>query len=617
MNEAFKTVLKDYLKRAETDYALLLNGAWGSGKTYFIKNTISNEVENVVCPSTITDKGKEKKYTPIYVSLYGASSIEDIKDRMFYAIRPEFKWVGIIANKVCSVSEFIPEYGSTIKNIFTFKDKEKQSLRKIVSDCTNKVFFFDDLERIDINKIDIQSVLGYINSLAEHNHYKIVVIANEKEVSADYKQFKEKTIRFSFEFCPSISEIFDSVCDKYNGNREYKKFLKEQKTDILDILHSGDCNNIRTLIFITDVFQQIFEKISGDYSNEINQCLLFPFAIIAIESKDGKTKEELIKALNSYDSWFLQGGVSQNANQTEKYDNILYNKYRRFRNSHYIIFYNELYDLVYDGYVPEDDLERMITMVRNECQNCIETEEIKLVYRIIEWEKIPDDEFNDVVNSINTNIKSNKYSLKELFEIYAAYVRIEALEIEGFQITEEVTDIFKSAINVAMRKQPYYPSYFETQVPIWGINEKSKAQEKYAKLRKYAFEINQRLKEESFSNEKRKILNWLSNSDSERLSTFIYDRSNKKLLMQIPPQDIINAITSANTETKRIFSLCLTVFFPDDSNDLSQNDIDFLKGFKSALDDYLNKQTTRKPSLAYLYEIQLYIGNIIVRNANG
>lgn len=611
MSEAFKSVLKDYLKRAETDYALLLNGAWGSGKTYFTKNTISNEVENVVCPSTITDKGKEKKYTPIYVSLYGASSIEDIKDRMFYAIRPEFKWVGIIANKVCSASELIPDFGSAIKNILKIKEKEKQSLREKLVDCTDKVFFFDDLERIDKGSIDIQAVLGYINSLAEHNHYKIVIIANEEVLDDSYKQFKEKTIRFSFEFCPSISEIFDSVCDKYVGNSEYKKFLKEQKTNILDILHSGDCNNVRTLIFITDVLQQIFEKISGDYSNEINKRLLYPFAIIAIEAKDGKSKEELKTALKSFNDWFLKGGASQDD------DSSLNEKYHRIKNTDYIIFYPELYDLVYDGYVPEKDMDQMITAVRKEYIDSIETEEKKLVYKIIEWEKIPDDEFNDVVNSINTNIKSNKYSLKELFEIYAAYVRIEALEIEGFQITEEVTDIFKSAINVVMRKQPYYPSYFEAQVPIWGINEKSKAQEKYAKLRKYAFETNKRLKEESVSNEKRKILNWLSNSDSERLSTFIYDRSNKNLLVQIPPQDLINAITSANAETKQIFSLCLTGFFPDDSNTLSPSDIEFLRGFKSALDDYLNKQTTRKPSLAYLYEIQLYIDNMIVRNANG
>ncbi|MFM7717389.1 MAG: P-loop NTPase fold protein, partial [Microcystis sp.] len=39
--EQIKTIFTEYLKKENTQYAILLNGAWGSGKTYFWKNELS------------------------------------------------------------------------------------------------------------------------------------------------------------------------------------------------------------------------------------------------------------------------------------------------------------------------------------------------------------------------------------------------------------------------------------------------------------------------------------------------------------------------------------------------------------------------------------------------
>ena len=192
MNEAIISVIKDYLKRKDTDYALMINGAWGSGKTVFIKNALKSEIEKINCPKQKNDN--DKKYQQLYVTLYGVSSIEEIKERIFYEVNPKYKWIEFISNKVVSATEAIPLAGSALRNIFSLNAKERESIRTAVTNYDDKVFFFDDLERVDKNKIDIQSVLGYINSLAEHNHYKIVVVANDEVLGDDYKQFKEKTI---------------------------------------------------------------------------------------------------------------------------------------------------------------------------------------------------------------------------------------------------------------------------------------------------------------------------------------------------------------------------------------------------------------------------------------
>ena len=51
----------------------------------------------------------------------------------------------------------------------------------------DKVLCFDDLERANVDVIDI---LGYINNFVEHDHIKTIIICNEKELSTKLKKFK-------------------------------------------------------------------------------------------------------------------------------------------------------------------------------------------------------------------------------------------------------------------------------------------------------------------------------------------------------------------------------------------------------------------------------------------
>lgn len=55
--------LLDYMK-ADCDYAYLLDGRWGSGKTYFVNHDLKNAL-------------KEKGFRLIHTSLYGKTSINE------------------------------------------------------------------------------------------------------------------------------------------------------------------------------------------------------------------------------------------------------------------------------------------------------------------------------------------------------------------------------------------------------------------------------------------------------------------------------------------------------------------------------------------------------------
>ncbi|NLB63155.1 MAG: hypothetical protein GX801_03490, partial [Fibrobacter sp.] len=77
-NQHIKEYLEYYLSFTEVPkYAVLLNGSWGIGKTFFIKNFLES-----------LDLNDNKKFKHVYVSLYGLTSLDEI-DTPVCQHRPE------------------------------------------------------------------------------------------------------------------------------------------------------------------------------------------------------------------------------------------------------------------------------------------------------------------------------------------------------------------------------------------------------------------------------------------------------------------------------------------------------------------------------------------------
>ena len=70
----------DYVRKPYTDYAVMLNGEWGSGKTYFWNNKLRSRLESI--------KVNGKNYKTIYMSLYGINSLEEISKKIFIVMNP-------------------------------------------------------------------------------------------------------------------------------------------------------------------------------------------------------------------------------------------------------------------------------------------------------------------------------------------------------------------------------------------------------------------------------------------------------------------------------------------------------------------------------------------------
>lgn len=68
MNKNIINFLNEYVKIPNPQYAIMLRGAWGCGKTFFIHQWMKQLSNN---------KDADKlEWQPIYVSLYGLTNIQ-------------------------------------------------------------------------------------------------------------------------------------------------------------------------------------------------------------------------------------------------------------------------------------------------------------------------------------------------------------------------------------------------------------------------------------------------------------------------------------------------------------------------------------------------------------
>ena len=177
MEDLVESIL-DYVRSDYTDYAVMINGEWGAGKTHFWNNKIKKKIESMQLNG--------KRYTTIYMSLYGISNLEEISKKIFIETTQLMdKNLRKFMNAHGQTS--IPEYAKTGLDMANLFGVTKNGDRVDYSDffsTDDKVLCFDDLERANVDVIDI---LGYINNFVEHDHIKTIIICNEKELSTKFK----------------------------------------------------------------------------------------------------------------------------------------------------------------------------------------------------------------------------------------------------------------------------------------------------------------------------------------------------------------------------------------------------------------------------------------------
>ena len=209
------SILKEIKYYIDTDfynYAVMIDGAWGSGKTYFVKNVLLKKIES-----------NEKRV--LYVSLYGISNIQELGKKLYldYLLKDKSKLVMEHTELVENVIGTIIDIGSPFMGKLGDIDIKERKIKNIVQNAVkhicpmkNCVLIFDDLERCDCS---IQDILGYINGFVEQAGMKVIIIANQEELR---KKIDAQTLAMQIRAVIGKDETLDFT---EPGNGQLVKYL--------------------------------------------------------------------------------------------------------------------------------------------------------------------------------------------------------------------------------------------------------------------------------------------------------------------------------------------------------------------------------------------------------
>lgn len=653
--------IANYIKNDKINYAIMIDGEWGSGKTFFVKKYILKNYIN-----------------SIYVSLYGVSSIEKLSKSIYFELlkskyirNPFFRLLQkIYNNKIVKMILFLPVKCTELiiyilKSLISLIIKSLSIIScsigvvnldinpsnldkidyygaiKLFKDINKYILVVDDLERCSI---PVEETLGFINDLVEHRNMKVIIVANEEEI--------DKTLSKNIEL-KTVSVLNDKI--DFSEIEDKKKKEKNHKKDIK--------KRIEYLYDENNKYKRIKEKLIGkvfEYTPELGE-VYFSLSYKYRDNEDFDeiltlTKDSVLEVmhnkrtnnLRTLDFYFdafeyiykCSKNIIDKCNIDKEY---IYNSITKSLinscitlkrgNDLPLLSFDRRFDYV--SYEKEDDLlysfNQYLTFdFINEylLYNRIEKSSIEITIKEFEQtncDKLPpDDPFNKLNNQIwfntssdidiiletlNNNIRAQKYNT----ELYSAIIRqISNIEAMGYDspIIEEIIQSIKENIRDGQENQFDNQTYF--------ANEKS-----------FSF-YSKHIKELSNVNTKTKIINnnnYLNTLLKEddwgiKLYNYINDNreeyyKNKRFFSEFNCEELLYKLFDSNIKDVYYFKYSIDVVYDlDRVNKYNDKDIDSLIQFTEKLKKMLKIRIGMDPMKYYPFKILIEKMNEIIEETS-
>ena len=625
LEELVESIL-DYVRADYTDYAIMINGEWGSGKTYFWNHKIKDKIESLQLNG--------RKYTTIYMSLYGISNLEEISKKIFIETT-QLMDKNLKKYMDSHHQTNIPEYAKTgldMANVFgVSKNGDKIDYERFFS-TDDKVLCFDDLERANVDVVDI---LGYINNFVEHDHIKTIIICNEKELATkfkssnlemktfiatylldkqgdlnktdkpmvekirekieyvfdkanDYERIKEKLIGETFEYAPKFNYIINGLLMRYENNKDLIRFLRENQNLIIATFNKSGTRNLRILKHALNDFSKVFENVNRLYPNtnlRVLQTMLIFTIAVSFEIKAGKiTKDKFvnIESNEEYKAILVSSRVLMDNRQfyIKEFDN---NYYFNFKSDYRFFKFIESYvrTRIFDMKALKKDMEAII--------NTIDTEKLPGYKRLLteEYWKISDEQFPGIIEEVLEDVKKGKLKLIEITKLFAYYSYFIKRGLVEKDI-KEVKQIFMNGMDIAYKTSVYCDNVEEELSRIGIDNTSSQEMEE---ILNYFTVLNSKLEEKMYKEKADDIFKCIP----IKMELF-YDRFDNEC-MEFPIFKYYDAyrmfqrITCAsNEDIVRIKEILIDR--AKKNSDKLKEEYNFMKQLKKALEDYCRGKET-------------------------
>ena len=532
----------------------------------------------------------------------------------------------------------IPEYAKTgldMANFFGVASNGDRIDYEEFFATDNKVLCFDDLERANVDVIDI---LGYINNFVEHDHIKTIIICNEKELATkmksenlemktfiatylldkqgelskediplvekikdrtekvferanDYERIKEKLIGETFEYAPKFDYIINGILMRYESNRGLIKFLRENTGLIMNTFKKSGTRNLRILKQALSDFSRIYEMTDKYFPNTnmiVMQTMLIFTIAASFEIKAGNVIKEKFKNIENneeYKSILVSSRVLMDNRQfyIKEFDsNYYYNFKADYRFFKFIEYY--IQTRIFDMKLFKKDMEDAELATSGE-------KNIPAYKKILveEYWKIPDNKFFDMVYEALEDVKSGKLELVDIAKLYVYYIYF----LKNGLITYDskvLKEDFITGMNISVAHSRYFPNIKDEleKISIYKSSEDiNEVINTFNKLNEELLEKEYEIKaEEIFKNIPMKMENFYERFDKECMDIPIFKF--------FEPYQMFQRISCASNEDIVIIKermLKRADLYPEVVKKETKN----MRVFKQLIEDYLRgKETTIK-----------------------
>lgn len=283
-------VIRRYINSKGYQHSILINGKWGSGKTYFVTKTLKERLGDDVCF--------------IYVSLFGISSIQELDEKI--SAEMLIHWTGIknfSDSALGKASGMLGKVGFNVilKKLSLTPDDlpSKTELSELVGVHNKRhfLFIFDDLER---SSCDMKDLLGFINLFVEQYRAKVLLIGNKAKISVvgdgkekgkdegeptvnktgsieeskryeTFSTYEEKLIGYTINFAADFSAIAESIVSetmKLSKIDEISVSSKEIADIIVSVFNDFEDTNLRKLQSVIGAIDHLYLEMQASRNSE-------------------------------------------------------------------------------------------------------------------------------------------------------------------------------------------------------------------------------------------------------------------------------------------------------------------------------------------------------------
>jgi len=542
----------------EPQYAVLLTGLWGSGKTWFVEDFVAKHLSQ---PERV-----------LYLSLYGLQTFDDIESEFFRLLHPVLgskpaRILGRLTRGLLKTSinfdwdDDGKSDGSVSSGLPTEKILERVSLDP------SRILVFDDIERCSI---PIADLLGYINQFIEHGGIKAILIANEaellrhdREIGGGYARIKEKLIGRTFEIVPELGSALEHfAADLPSGKAQ--EVVRANFPLITQVYECSKYKNLRLVRHALLDFDRLLRSLDPEALriDLLVADLLSLFLAYSFEVNSGTIKPSEINKLQ--DRWSLFRGKNKEQPNPDQRFHDIQNKYSGL--NLYTSLINEgVWEAIFStGSIPYADLNE--SMLKSKY---FQNENQPTWVRFWHGTDLSDEDFAVVLAQVETEWNSLHYqTLGEVIHVTGLFIRYAKAGILG----RTVDDVIQSAKNYIDQLQASgkltvlapntRPSPFERD-SYAGLGFASLNEEPFQAFLEYINERCHSALESSLPMQAENLLKLLETDTNLFYRRIILNNDPENIYYQtpilhlIPPADFVSRLLSAAPEDRRTVAYAL------------------------------------------------------------